>query len=77
VALHKIAPRSTRRAVNNFLLLERGFEGRMRLFYKNLGQTRFKVNAVGKEACFATTQGAIQIRHGSGDANVIFKQSGT
>lgn len=50
---------------------------RMRLFYKNLGQKRFEVDAVGKEACFATTQGAIQIRHGSGDANVINGQSRT
>lgn len=46
----------------------------MRLFYKNLGQKWFEVDAVGKEACFATTQGAIQSRHESGDANVIFRQ---
>jgi hypothetical protein len=77
VALHEIAPRSTRRADDNFLLLEGGFEGRMKLFYKNPGLKRFKVDAVGKEACFATTQSAIQIRHRRGDANVIIRQSGT
>lgn len=31
----------------------------MKLFYKNLGQKRFKVNAIGKEVCFAIAQGVI------------------
>lgn len=38
VALYKTAPRSTGRADDDFLLLERGFKGRIRLFYKNLGK---------------------------------------
>lgn len=34
VALHKIAPYSAYKVNNDFLVLEKGFEGRIRLFYK-------------------------------------------
>lgn len=75
-ALHEIAPRSAHKADDDFLVLEGGREGRIKLFYKNLGQKKLRVGAVGREACFATTQGAVQIRRGGDDANVIFRQSG-
>ena len=61
---------------NNFLVLEGGCKSRIRLFYKNLEQKGLKVDAIGREACYATTQGAVQIRRGSDDANVILGQSG-
>ena len=76
-ALHKIAPRSTRRADDDFVLSEGVFRNTIRLFYKNLGQKKLMVDAVGKEACFAIIQGAVQTRHGSGDAHVIYRRSGT
>jgi hypothetical protein len=77
VALHKIAPRSAHRADDDFLVLEGGRESMIRLFYKNSERKRLEVDAMGREACYATTQGALQIRRGSDDANVIFRQSRT
>lgn len=76
-ALHRIALRSAHRVNDNFLVSEGGCEGRIRLFYKNLERKRLKVSAVGREACFTITQGAIQIRRGSKNANVIFRKSRT
>ena len=52
--------------------MEGGCEGRIRLFYKNSERKKLEVGAVGREACYATTQGAVQIRRGGDDANVIF-----
>jgi hypothetical protein len=74
-ALHEIAPRSAHRANDDFLVLEESCESRIRLFYKNLELKRLEVSAVGREACYATTQGAVQIRRGGDDANVILGQS--
>ena len=71
-ALHEIAPCSARRADDDFLVLEGGCEGRIRLFYKNSERKRLEVGAVGREACYATTQGAVQIRRGGDNANVFF-----
>ena len=72
-ALHKIAPCSAHKANNNFLVLEGGCKGRIRLFYKNLERKGLKVSAVEREACYATTQGAVQIRRRGDNANVIFR----
>jgi hypothetical protein len=57
-ALHEIAPRSAHRANDDFLVLEGCCKGRIRLFYKNLERKGLKLSAVGREACYATTQGA-------------------
>jgi hypothetical protein len=58
-ALHKFAPRSAHRADDNFLVLEGGCEGRIRLFYKNSEQKRLEVGALGREVCYAAIQGAV------------------
>ncbi|KAF2463150.1 uncharacterized protein BDR25DRAFT_363058 [Lindgomyces ingoldianus] len=64
-ALHETARRSAHRADDDFLVLEGGCEGRIRLFYKNSERKRLEVGAVG----------AVQIRRGSNDASVIFGQT--
>ena len=74
-ALYEIAPRSAHRADDDFLESEEGREGRTRLFYKKPERKRLDIGAVGREACFATTQGAVQIRRGGNDANVILGKS--
>jgi hypothetical protein len=72
-ALHEIAPRSAHRANDNFLVLKEGRESRIRLFYQNLERKGLEVGAVGREAYYATTQGAVQIRRGGDDATVILR----
>jgi hypothetical protein len=74
-ALHEIVSRSAHRADNDFLVLEGGYTARMNLFYKNSGRKRLTIGAVRREVCYATTQGAVEIRRGGDDANVIFGQS--
>ena len=51
-----------------------GFEARTRLFYQKSEQKRLEVGAIGKEACYVTKEGAVQIRLGGDDANVIFRK---
>jgi len=41
---------------------------------KNPEQKRLEVGAIGKEACYVTKEGAVQIRLGGDDANVIFRE---
>jgi hypothetical protein len=73
-ALHEMAPRSAHRADNDFLVSDGGCEGRIRLFYKNSERKELEFSAVGREVCYATTQGAVEIRRGGDNANVIFRQ---
>jgi len=54
------------------LVSEGGCEARPRLFYQKSEQKRLGVGAVGGEACDVMKGGAVQIRLGGNDANVIF-----
>ena len=54
-----MAPRSAHRDDNDFLVAWKGCEARIRLFYKNSERKTLEVGAVGREACYATTQGAV------------------
>lgn len=72
-ALHEIAPRNAHRADDDFLISEGGYKGRIRLFYKNSERRRLEIGAIRREAYYATTEGAVQIRCGGDDTNVIFR----
>jgi hypothetical protein len=74
-ALHAIAPRNAHRADNDFLVLEGGCAARINVFYKISERKRLRIGAVRREACYATTQGAVEIRRGEDNANVILGQS--
>lgn len=45
-ALHEVAPRSVYRADDDLTVLQGGFEGRMKLFYKKSDRKRLEVGAV-------------------------------
>jgi hypothetical protein len=75
VALHEIAPRSAHRADNDFLVLEGGCAARINVFYEISERKRLRIGTVRREACYATTQGAVEIRRGGNYAKVIFGQS--
>jgi hypothetical protein len=72
----KLRPAAAHRADNNFLALEGVCAAGIRLFHQKLERKKHEVSAVRREACYAATQGAVQIRRGGDDANVIFGQSG-
>jgi hypothetical protein len=67
---------AAQRADDDFLVLEGRCAARIRLFHQKLERKKHEVSAVRREACYAATQGAVQIRRGGDDANVIFGQSG-
>jgi hypothetical protein len=71
----KMRPAAAHRADNNFLAFEGGCAARKRLFYQKLERKRLEVGAMGREACYTAIQGAVQIRRGGDDADVIFGQS--
>jgi hypothetical protein len=45
-----------------------------KIILQNSAQKGLEVGVVGREACYATTQGAVTIRRGGDDANVIFRR---
>jgi hypothetical protein len=74
-ALHEIAPRCVHRADDDFPASEGGSRVWTGLFYNNLERQRLKVGVLEMEVSSATKEGAVQIRLGDDDANVIFRRS--
>jgi hypothetical protein len=66
----KLCPAASHRADDYFLVLEGGW-----LFCKILSEKGLRLALWGKEACYATTQGAVQIRRGGDDTNINFRHS--